>query len=165
MACRVTAVAVTIVTLNIILTQTSTSWAADQAAKVAKPEDPDHGKHGGYLLEPEYYGNFFLNTYRIVSLPFRWDVEHWATAGLIVAGIGVMMVADEPVRDFWQDNVRSSTTDEIADYGETVGDFYNLLPAAGIGFVAGAALGDQNVQATALESVQALAMPGGSPRH
>jgi len=84
-----------------ISAQPSTSWAADQTAKAAKREDPDDGKHGGYLLEPEYYGNFVLNTYRIVFSPFRWDAEHWAAAGLIAAGIGLMMFLDEPVRDFW----------------------------------------------------------------
>ena len=136
-------------------------WAADQAAKVTKHEDPNYVKHGGYLFEPEYYGNFVLNTYRIVSSPFRWNAEHWATAGLIVAGIGVMMFLDEPVRDFWQEDVRSDTTDDIADYGDMVGGFYNLLPAAGIGFVAGAALGDQKAQAASLESIQELAITAG----
>jgi membrane-associated phospholipid phosphatase len=88
-------------------------------------------------------------------------VEHWATAGLVVSGIAVLMLADEPFRDFWQDDLRSDTTNDMADVGDTVGDFYNLLPAVGAGFVAGAALGDRNLQATSLEAIQTLVVTAG----
>ncbi len=128
---------------------------------VAEREHPDYGKYGGYLLEPKYYENFVLNTYRVVASPFRWDAEHWAAAGLIVTGIGVMMLVDESIRDFWQDDVRSDTTDDIADFGDTVGDFYNLLPVVGAGFVAGAAMGDRKLQAASLEAAQSLVITAG----
>ncbi len=137
------------------------SWASDLSAAAAESEDPDHGKYGGYLLEPEYYGNFFLNTYRVMASPFRWDIEHWAVAGLVASGIGVLMLADEPFRDLWQDDVRSGMTDDISDAGDTVGKFFNLLPAAGVGFAAGAALGDRNLQAASLEAVQTLVIMAG----
>ena len=78
-----------------------------------------------------------------------------------MTGIGVMMLADEPIRDFWQDELRSETTDDIAEVGDTVGDFYKLLPAVGAGFVAGAVVGDRNLQAASLEAVQALAITAG----
>ena len=153
--------AVMIYALLTVWAQISPSWASDHTAVVAEREDPDHGKHGGYLLEPKYYENFVLNPYRVIASPFRWDAKHWAAAGLIVTGIGVMMLADEPFRDFWQEDVRSDTTDDIADFGDTVGEFYTLLPAAGMGFVAGAALGDKKLQAASLEAVQALAITAG----
>ncbi len=158
---RLPAVAVMIFVLLASSAQISPSWASDHSETVAEREDPDRGKHGGYLLEPKYYEKFVLTTSRVVASPFRWDAEHWAAAGLIVAGVGVMMLADEPFRDFWQDDVRGDTTDDFADFGDTVGDFYTLLPAVGVGFVAGAALDDRKLQAASLEAVQALAITAG----
>jgi len=35
--------------------QTSPSWASDHTVVAAEFEDPDYGKHGGYLLKPKYY--------------------------------------------------------------------------------------------------------------
>ncbi len=148
----------TFIAAIVVLARFSMASAAEPSAAVA---DPDRGKYGGYLFEPEYYTNFVVNTYRIIASPFRWDVEHWAMAGLVVSGIGVLLYADEPFRDFWQDEIRSGTTDDIADVGDTVGEFYSLLPAAGVTFVAGAATGDKNLQAASLETIQTLAITAG----
>lgn len=151
----------TVVAALALLARFSMTSAADPSAAVADGADPDRGKHGGYLFEPDYYTNFVVNTYRIIASPFRWDAEHWAKAGLVVSGIGVLLYADEPFRDLWQDGIRGETTDDIADVGDTVGEFYSLLPAAGATFVAGAATGDKNLQAASLEAIQTLAITAG----
>lgn len=151
----------TILTLSMVSAPLPMALASDHSAAVAERNDPEHGKRGGYLLEPEYYKNFVLNTYRVIASPFRWEVEHWAMAGLVASGIGVLLFADEPIRDHWQEDLRNGTTDDIAEIGDTVGEFYNLLPAAGLGFVAGAALGDRNLQAASLEAVQTLVIMAG----
>ncbi len=131
------------------------------AVPAAGGADADYGKRGGYLFETDYYKNFVLTPYRIIASPFKWNLDNWAVAGLIASGIGTLMIFDESIRNLWQDDIRNGTTDDIADIGDTVGEFYSLLPASGIGFLAGAAIGDRNLQAASLEAVQTLVITAG----
>lgn len=71
---------------------------------------------------------FPRNFARFVGQPLSWEREAWLKAGLASAGIGALLLLDDPIRDAVQD-AQSDATDDLA---EVFGPFGDLgLGAAG----------------------------------
>jgi membrane-associated phospholipid phosphatase len=140
-------------------------WRPTPASAVASAAPTGAESGVGFprnLVSPDYYMNFIRVPVRIVTSPFRAGADEWLTAALIGGGVGLLFLLDEPFRDFWQDDARGGFADDIAGFGESIGDFYTLLPAAGVGYAAGALFGDRRLQSASLESVQSLIVTVGA---
>ena len=72
-------------------------------------------KDGIYALKGDYYFSYAENAWRIVTGPLRYDAGDWLNVAIVAGITGGLMALDETIRDFSQDDVRSSTGDDISD--------------------------------------------------
>jgi membrane-associated phospholipid phosphatase len=98
-------------------------------APVEAPEarQPREYQDGIYVIKSSYLESWLDNSWRIVSGPARYDEGDWMNVALVAGLTGGLMIADTTIRDFWQDDVRSGTTDDIGDFLYHFGDLDNLL--------------------------------------
>ena len=109
-----------------------------------------------HFNEADYYWNFLLNPVRFVTAPLKWDAKDWLFAGLATAGVVGLAFLDEPLRDFWQDSVRGSASDGIADVGDALGGSKTLWAGVGAGLGIGLIARDSKLQVASLEAFQSL---------
>ena len=73
---------------------------------------------------------------------------------------GGLMLLDSSIRDFVQDDLRGSTTDDLADVAYHFGSFYTLAAGLGATYVGGELIGDRRLQETGLLGGQSLLFAG-----
>jgi membrane-associated phospholipid phosphatase len=127
-----------------------------QAIETAANADQDGTPHP--MLNGRYYENFARAPYEFLTSPFDWDAREWGIAALAVGGFVGLMFADRPLRDFWQDTVRSGATDDVAKLGADLDPLTVMLPLTGAATVLSAATGDRQLQVATMESLQSLAI-------
>lgn len=90
-----------------------------------KPGDapkPASYRDGAYILEKDYYLSYPRNVWRLLSAPADFDAKDWwITAGLIGA-TGIFFIVDKEIRDFWQGDIRSGTSEDIFNVFNVFGD-------------------------------------------
>ncbi|SLN29587.1 phosphatase PAP2 family protein [Oceanibacterium hippocampi] len=121
---------------------------------------------GIYAVNTDYLLGYPKNLFRVLSAPVHFDGEDWLTAGLVVAAGGAMLFLDEPIRDFWQDDVRNDDTDKAADYLRELGEFdyflYGSLAAYALAEVAdtSGAIDARREKSAALLALQSTVLTG-----
>ncbi len=99
-------------------------------AEVRDPDDPAAGKRyvdGVYAINTDYLLSYPQNLYRILSAPSRFDRSDWITAGLVVGAGSALFLLDESLMDFWQNDVKSDTTGDVADVLREFGESTNII--------------------------------------
>ncbi len=82
---------------------------------------------GIYAINKDYLLSYPQNLYRILSAPRRFDRSDWITTALVIGAGSALFILDEPLRDFWQNDVKSGTTGDISDGLRKFGDSQNIL--------------------------------------
>ncbi|MZG52888.1 MAG: phosphatase PAP2 family protein [Nitrospinae bacterium] len=75
-----------------------------------------------------YFKGMFSDLEYITTSPYRWDRTDWMTAGLVAGGTGFFIGLDEDIKNFF-DDIRSSTTDDLANIFEPFGNGIVTIPA------------------------------------
>jgi hypothetical protein len=113
-------------------------------------------KEGVYILDGDFYTSFAENSWHILSGPFRYDTREWITVGVVVSVTGALMLLDDEINDFWQDDLRGDTTDSIEDVVENFGDSDKLLLGALGGYALSEAVGLEREKAMFLNGFQSV---------
>ena len=71
-------------------------------------KDPD-------IRDGDYWKSYPDNGGRILTAPLRWDRGDWLVAALVAGATGGLVLLDEELRDFWQDDVRGDASDTASD--------------------------------------------------
>ncbi len=145
-----------VIGLSIILLMSSPG-RAQQAAQTS----PQTGSAAGYALKGDYWFNFVKVPYKLITSPLDWTLGDWGKAALVGAGAAGVMMLDSSFKDFAQDDMRSGTTDDIADWTRPFGDSKILFPAMAGGYMVGAVTGSRRLTAASLLGFQSLAIAAG----
>lgn len=103
---------------------------AEQTAEDRTAEDTaSSGDYvdGVYIIDPDYLLSYPKNLYRLATAPARFDGADWIATGLVAAAAGALFLLDEPLQDFWQDDIKSDTTEDGAEIFEVFGDSKNIV--------------------------------------
>lgn len=114
---------------------------------------------GIYALNGGYWLGYGTNAWRLVTSPLRYDRDDWIRVAVIAGITGTLILADDALMDFWQDTVRSGTTDDLATAFEVFGQeemIYGLASAYALAEV----LGMKREKATALLALESFALSG-----
>lgn len=117
-------------------------------------------KDGVYILDGDFYSSFAENSWRIISGPFRYDRRDWMTVGVVVTVTGALMLLDNEINDFWQDDVRGRRTDSTEDVFENFGDSDKLVLGTLSGYALSEAAGLKRQKAMFLNGLQSVALTG-----
>ena len=141
-----------LVALPVVLMTSSLGWA--QNAQETRSA-------AGYIAEGDYWFNYVKIPYKLIASPIDWSWGDWGKAALVGTGVAGMMFLDENLKDFAQDDMRSSTTDGIADWTRPFGDSKIMFPAMAGGYLVGAVTGSKRLTAASLLGLQSLAIAAG----
>ena len=89
--------------------------AAPDPSGDPKPRTLATYKQGIYALDKDYYLSYPLNIWRMFTAPARFDAKDWWVAAGLAGATGIFLVLDKEIRDFWQDDIRSGTSDDVFD--------------------------------------------------
>lgn len=145
-----------LVALSIILMMTAPS----RAQTVQQTEQPS-GRAAGFILKGDYWVNFVKVPYKLITSPLDWTLGDWGKAGLVGAGAVGIMLLDSTLKDFAQDDLRGSATDNIADWTRPFGDSKIMFPAMAGGYLVGAVSGSKRLTSASLLGFQSLAIAAG----
>ena len=96
--------------------------SASAESQGAQPKTLATYKDGVYALEKDYYLSYPLNIWRMFTAPARFDAKDWWVAAGLAGATGVFLVLDKEIRDFWQKDIRSGTSEDIFDMFNAFGD-------------------------------------------
>lgn len=82
---------------------------------------------GIYIINQDYLTSYFENTWRIFTGPLRFDEDDWANLAIVAGLTGALIIADEALFDFWQEDVRSGFTNDVADGITELGETKNIV--------------------------------------
>jgi len=77
---------------------------------------------GIYIIKKSYLLSWPENVWRMFTGPLRYEKQDWINVAAVAGGIVALLVIDDEVQDFWQDNITSSTTTDVGDKLEYLGD-------------------------------------------
>ena len=125
--------------------------------------EPDIGRRavyqdGIYVIKRAYLESWLENSWRIVSGPARFDEGDWMNVALVAGITGGLMIADNAVKELWQDDVRSGTTDDVFDVLNELGDFYNIVYGSIGAYAISEALGAKREKAASLMALESVVM-------
>jgi len=101
-------------------------------------QEPNAGSDyvdGIYAVNPDYLLSYPQNAYRILSAPFYFDRSDWFTAALVLGTTGVLIALDDPLMDFWQNDVKSGFTGDVADIVREAGERTDILLGTVVGYL------------------------------
>lgn len=112
----------------------------------------------GIILAEEvsspFTGNYIRllaeDTVQVLTAPGRWEREGWRDFSLAVAGIGAVMLVDEPVYEEVQRN-RTAAIDDMAQAVESFGS-YPSFGIMGAFYAAGSLLEDDRAKRVAMDA-------------
>lgn len=111
-------------------------------------------------LDREWLLGFPRNVARLVTEPLSWEREAWLKAGSVGAGIGALLLVDDPVRDAVQD-ARSDATDDLADVIRPFGDLGAGAAGTLATYAAGEIVDQPRLERVGLNGFQALLIAKG----
>jgi len=121
-----------------------------------EPDRPQAYQDGIYVIKRSYLESWLENSWRIVSGPARFDEGDWMNVALVAGITGGLMIADSTLREFWQEDVRSGTTDDIGEFLYHFGDFENLLLGSLGAYAVAETFGAKREKATALMAFESV---------
>jgi membrane-associated phospholipid phosphatase len=87
-----------------------------------KPQSLATYRDGVYALEKDYYLSYPLNIWRMFTAPARFDAKDWWVAAGLAGATGIFLVLDKEIREFWQNDIRSGTSEDVFDVLNFFGD-------------------------------------------
>lgn len=75
---------------------------------------PREYRSGVYAISTDYWLSYPKSVLRIATAPSRFDSRDWMVAAGFAAAGGALFAMDRGIRDFWQDNIRSDTSENIS---------------------------------------------------
>lgn len=111
------------------------------APTVANAEEPG-------VTQP-YLSSFVTNGARIATAPLRMDRADWWHNALVLGAVGAAYLIDEDIRDSVQHS-RTRTLDRVSVRARVFGSNSVVVPALGITYLAGSAIGSPRVKETSL---------------
>ncbi len=118
------------------------------------------GARDPFILDMSYLERYPANAARILTAPYWFDRQDWINTAVVAGVGGGLMLLDSSIRDFMQDDLRSGTTDDLADVVYHFGSFYTLAAGLGVTYVGGELIGDRRLQETGLLGGQSLLFAG-----
>jgi hypothetical protein len=103
------------------------------AAEKPDPLNPTNGKHyknGVYIADTDYLLSFPQNAYRLLTAPARFDKSDWITTALVIGAGGAILMLDEPLMDFWRNEVKSGFTGDVSDVAQELGERTDIVLGA-----------------------------------
>lgn len=119
------------------------------------------GSAAGYVAKGDYWFNFVKVPYKFFTSPLDWSAGDWGKVALVGAGAAGIMLLDSTFKDFAQDDLRGSVTDNIADWTRPFGDSKILFPMTAGGYLVGAVTGSRRLAAASLLGLQSLSIAAG----
>jgi len=101
-----------------------------ETVQAQDPGDPAAGKQyveGVYAINTDYLLSYPQNLYRILSAPRRFDRADWLTTALVVGAGSALLILDESLMDFWQNDVKNGTMDDVSDGLKELGESKNVI--------------------------------------
>ncbi len=114
---------------------------------------------GIYALSTDYWLGYPKNAWRIVSGPMNYDRDDWIKVAILAGITGSLILVDEAIMDFWQDDVRGDGSDDLAGFFELFGQeemVYGLLSW----YALTEALDMRRGKATALMALESFVLSG-----
>ncbi len=127
--------------------------------EIQDPSDPVAGKHyadGVYAVNSDYLLSYPMNAYRILSAPARFDESDWITAALVASATGALLMLDEPLMDFWRDDIKSGFTGNVSDVVQVLGERTDILAGTVGGYLVAELLDSTGLADTRREKSAAL---------
>ncbi|MDP3432932.1 MAG: hypothetical protein Q8T04_08220, partial [Bacteroidota bacterium] len=79
-----------------------------------------------------YFKKYWTDTKGIVTSPARWQQRDWVKLGIFVTGTVGLTLADQSVKDYFQDNKTKTETYISANFLERFGAEHSILLLTGI---------------------------------
>ena len=106
-----------------------------------------------------YVDGFVTNGVRIATAPAHMQAADWWRNALVVGAVGAAYLIDEDIRDSVQRS-RTRSFDKLSVHARALGDGLVLLPALGVNYLAGRALGSQRGEETSLLGFESMLLTG-----
>ncbi len=114
----------------------------------------DSSTAGYYRINRTYLKSFLTDFPKVATAPLRYSKKNWKTVGLVVAGTGVLLVADRGIKQFVQRN-HSGFLDKSADIIEPFGNKYPPY-IMGVMYLAGVITKDRKMEHVSLVTAKSL---------
>lgn len=108
------------------------------------------GEETTSALTVDYAQRLVLDTKQVLTAPTRWGEAEWLDFSIAAAGIGAVMLVDEPVYEEVQRN-RTAAIDDMAQVVESFGS-YPSFGIMGAFYAAGSLLEDDKAKRVAMDS-------------
>jgi membrane-associated phospholipid phosphatase len=133
------------------------------ASLAQTPEDegeaaPEADADGVTIVDGDYLASYPENARRILISPFLFDRRDWLAAGLVAGATGALILLDEEIRDFWQDDLRGSTSDGASDVFRQFGAFGNLALGSLGAYALAEAFGARREKAASLLALESIVL-------
>ncbi len=104
-----------------------------------------------------YFKKYWTDTKAIVTSPARWDGNDWVKLGVLVSGTAGLSLADQSVKDYFQEN-RTVGLDRVSkNFLEPFGLEYSMVFISGI-FAHGIIAKNQKSVSTSLLALESFAL-------
>lgn len=116
---------------------------------------------GIYIINTNYLYSFPENAYRILSSPVYFDQDDWINVGIVLGITGSLLLLDESLNDFWQDDIQNGFTEGMADAFRPLGESKYIIAGTLGAYAIAELLGAEREKATALLAFQSFALTAG----
>ena len=113
---------------------------------------------GIYLIKEDYIYSWGENTWRILTGPIRYDQDDWINVAITLGVTGSLFLVDEAANDFWQDDVKDDSLDDVLDIVNEFGDFQNITFGSVGAYAAAELLGAKREKAAALMVLETVVL-------
>ena len=117
-------------------------------------------KDGIYAIDEDYWLSYPENAWRILSSPFNFDTQDWLITAGIAGAAGLALLVEEDISDFWQDNFRGDTSDDVFEVVEELGSFRNIGAASLAAYGVAEVFDLKREKAAALMTLESLILSG-----
>ncbi|MDP4265836.1 MAG: phosphatase PAP2 family protein [Bacteroidota bacterium] len=113
-----------------------------------------------YSFNGQFVKSCFTDLSNVVSSPVKWDGNQWISAGMIIAGTGLIYSQDQFFHDLTQRNQTKGLDNICKNFIEPWGSGVYSIPAMGALYCLGAFTSDQKEKKVALNAVKAFGIAG-----
>lgn len=107
-----------------------------------------------HITDKDYLLSYAENGWRIATGPLRFTRRDWLNTALFVGVTGAFLLADEEINSLWQDDIRSSGTDDAADILGHFGEDTNIALGSLGAYALAEAVGAEREKTAALLTLQ-----------
>ncbi len=113
---------------------------------------------GIYAIKKDYIYSWGENSWRILTGPLRYEKDDWVNVAITLGVTGSLFLVDKAFNDFWQDDARGDSLDEVLDTVTEFGDFQNITFGTIGAYAAAEALGAKREKAAALMILESVVL-------